>query len=391
MLSFIGCFLIVWLMTLVIVCLPCNLPFWASFPLAAVFTVVFQRDELKQKIEEKQYIEENKSGSTDYILKSNENPDVLCGTNLDRFFIECVLSNCFDFSKEKTIQKAKNLADKYNLSYPDGILVLFESAKTAHELVTGKNKNEQLEQQKREERKEQTMLIKYAEYYGKEKRRAMLTDKIVQLKREAANLNGYARTVVTMGQEKEHDWATWGGFASGLAGPAAGVATAMELQSQNVAIRAKNEAYKQSVMPAKVQLLNSSIDRKQKAEELTVKLNEIYEKLISNISTDEVMELLNVSMTRLTVSETGTCKIEVQIQTKEQIFLYEDIPAVVDGTILAHVLENGHEIGTAKLTLPMWGVSSYPCKLYGMALFCGNPQEKYTVTFSAYKLWLMER
>ena len=38
------------------------------------------------------------------------------GTDLDRFFVECVLAGCTDFSQEKNIAKAKLFAEKYEIN-----------------------------------------------------------------------------------------------------------------------------------------------------------------------------------------------------------------------------------------------------------------------------------
>lgn len=43
--------------------------------------------------------------------------EVIGATMLDRFFVECVLMEVNDFSKQKNIQKAQLLAEKYNLEY----------------------------------------------------------------------------------------------------------------------------------------------------------------------------------------------------------------------------------------------------------------------------------
>lgn len=45
--------------------------------------------------------------------------EVIEATMLDRFFVECVLSEADDFSKPKNKQRAQLLADKYNLKYPN--------------------------------------------------------------------------------------------------------------------------------------------------------------------------------------------------------------------------------------------------------------------------------
>lgn len=388
-------FVISWPMIVLPCCLSGDLPFWASFPMAGACTIVLLIIGYRMEKQEKKDKEENKSNSTDYILKRYENSGVLGGTNLDRFFIECALAECSDFSKEKNLQKAKLLANKYNLSYPNGIPSLFEIAQNAHEKMArinrDKQRQERLAAMSEAEKKELEKLLRYSEYYGREKRSAMLTDEIARLKQEAADLEADARVVVSMGQEKESDWATMGGIANGLAGPAAGLATAMELQAQNASIRAKNEAYKQTVMPASIWMKNKAMDKEREAKKLSTELHKLQEKLISDIPTDAVMNKLEISDVQMDITETGTCKISARIREKNPLFLYDDVPVRADGTILAHIQKGGREIGAAKLVLPMCGVLSHPLTVSGMALFCGDPHQQYTVTFSGYKLWLIEQ
>lgn len=54
------------------------------------------------------------------------------GTLLDRFFVECTLGGT-DFDNEEDIAKAKEIAKKYNLSYPfSGIESLYLAALENH-------------------------------------------------------------------------------------------------------------------------------------------------------------------------------------------------------------------------------------------------------------------
>ena len=103
-----------------------------------IFFVIIAVCVIKENAQKKADDAENKSGSADYVFKRNEDPNVIGGTSLDRFFVECVLSNCNDFTQEKNIAKAKLLAEKYNLNYSSGIENLYKEAFSAHEKVSGK-------------------------------------------------------------------------------------------------------------------------------------------------------------------------------------------------------------------------------------------------------------
>ena len=64
------------------------------------------------------------------------------GTLLDRFFVECTLSGT-DFDNEEDIAKAKEIAKKYNLSYPfSGIESLYLKALENHKRILRDNRFE---------------------------------------------------------------------------------------------------------------------------------------------------------------------------------------------------------------------------------------------------------
>ncbi len=333
---------------------------------------------------------ENKSGSADYILERNETPGVIAGTNLDRFYIECVLSDNMDFTKKQSSVKAKLFADKYNLPYPDGIEALFASAKDAHEQISEKIRNEHLRKQREAERAELSRLTRYAEYVGKEKRAAMLRVAICEAQQRAHELNEDARVILSMGQQREGDWAALGGLADGIAGPAAGLAAAINVQAENAKIRAQNAAYKSAVTPWSSRKEHEAVLEQKEADRLKKELDQLPEKLLSDLPTQDVMALLDVTDTKIKISETGAIKITATVRAKQNLVIFEDTPAVADGTILAHVTENEQEIGTAKLVLPRCGVSS-PTKVTGILLSGAEQGAHYTVFFTGYRLWLMEQ
>lgn len=75
---------------------------------------------------------ENKSKSHDYLPSRYKNDSVIAGSNLDRFFMECVLAKCDDFSIQSNTLKAEGLARKYNLKYTSGIDSLYQMAMNNH-------------------------------------------------------------------------------------------------------------------------------------------------------------------------------------------------------------------------------------------------------------------
>jgi hypothetical protein len=205
----------------------------------------------------------------DCLHKRNEDRNVVGGTNLDRFFIECVLSECTDFSKEKNIEKARLYADKYNLEYPSGVEKLYNEAFEAHKKINKKINDlklkENLAKKREEEKNMYNRLIRYSDYYGRDKKKAMLRDQMKLLRDKAKSLDNSANTMLNSGLQKEHDWALYGGIANGLGGLGAGLSTAYDLQSKNASIREQNDAYIRRTLPAYMSISsNASKNRESK-------------------------------------------------------------------------------------------------------------------------------
>lgn len=74
------------------------------------------------------------------------------------------------------------------------------------------------------------------------KRIAILSAERADALERAKTLRAGAQAIMSASQQKEHDWAIHGGIASGIAGPAAGLAAAADIQAKNAQIRAQNEA-----------------------------------------------------------------------------------------------------------------------------------------------------
>lgn len=326
------------------------------------------------------------------------------GTTLDRFFVECVLAKCNIFSLEKEVARAKLLADKYGLKYPEGIEALYESGLEAHEAISEKMYSAHLAKLRIEEKEEYDNLYRYASFYGRDKKIAILTDKLNELRKKASllsekgsDINKLFNSLMLSSQQKEGDWATMGGIANGLAGPAAGLATAMDIQARNAQIRAQNDATLRELASLNLAISQS---RSREQEKLVGQINtivqeiqQVKEKLISDNPSEEVFKKLTITNPTVEVSETGAFKVNATITTQEKLYIFNDVPAFADGTIIAHVFENGEEIGTATMVIPENGVvyKKQPTPIVGMSLSGAHKYKRRTVTFSPGNLWLMEK
>ena len=311
-------------------------------------------------------------------------------TNLDRFFVECVLSSCNDFSI-KNVEKAKILANKYELSYPDGILALYEQGLNAHKEISQKIVNDKLADLRIIEQKEYKELNKYALLYGKMKTISMLNDKMNELLNRAESANQYSDMLVRSAQQREYNWGIWGGIADGIAGPGAGIATAISIQETNAKIRTQNEATMKTIIPQYMFITNNASQNRKNALEIEKQIQIVKEKLIDEeILEEDIFKNLSITNTSIEVSETGAFKISAVVEVKNPFFIFDDVPAVADGTICAHVFEDGIEIGSANLVFPVNGIYQKNC-IQGIGLSGAHKDKKQTIVFSPEDMWLIER
>ena len=316
--------------------------------------------------------------------------EVIEATMLDRFFVECVLSEADDFSKPKNKQRAQLLADKYNLKYPNGIEELYKQGLNGHKVVSQRLVLNRLEEKRAEERKEFERLNKYSDLTGKAKRIAMLTDRAAELRKEAKSQDQYAEMLMRSGQQKERDWATWGGIADGIAGFGAGVSTAVDIQMQNMQIRAENEKRRRAALPGYMFMTNSAQGNRRNADEIMKEIENFKLKLVSDEPAAELMKKISFSNTDVLVSETGTAMVCTSASLDSKFRIFDDVPAIVDGTIIAEIYDGDQLCGTAQLVLPIYGLGQN-IPLNGICIDCCKPGKSYTAKFTAKNLWAMEK
>lgn len=82
--------------------------------------------------------------------------------------------------------------------------------------------------------------------------------------------------------------------------------------------------------------------------------------------------------------------METVATLKAPFYIFDDVPAVIDGTVIAQIWDGKTCIGKAELVLPCYGISEKR-KLEGWCLFAGKPGKQYSVSFTATNLWAMEQ
>lgn len=309
----------------------------------------------------------------------------------EEFYKECLKADIKECKNEKEVQKANLIAEKYGIKYSD-ISDLYYETKELVKKKAQKELDDSLKAKREEERAEQKTLVKYEGITGREKRIAMLTAERAALLQTADTLKSGAKAVMNASQQKEKDWAIHGGIANGIAGPAAGAATALNIQAQNAQIRAQNKANLQAFSPLITNSYMGAVSYESQARGVAVSIDSAKTKLLAKDDVQTCLKRLAFTETKVEVSETGTCTVTTKVALTEPFTIFEDVKAVIDGTIIAKIYDGETLVGTAALVLPSKGIGYYhdPYPLKGMCLYCGKKDRDYRVEFAAVDLWAME-
>ncbi len=182
-------------------------------------------------------------------------------------------------------------------------------------------------------------------------------------------------------QEKERDWAVLGGIAEGIAGPAAGVATAIDTMQDNARIRAENAARREWGTKQKqyYQNLASEIERNSSYETLDA-LKRKYEAVMS-WNPDTLFNYIKIDSASTVIdNETGAVTVSVN-------WSQSDKTVWIDGALRAKLYTiTGKCAGCAYLVLPKTGTLDFKGSLSGI---CAEPiaSSGYTVKIEPINLW----
>ena len=305
---------------------------------------------------------------------------------------------------EKDLQNATQIASTMQLGDIDVKAFFLEASALIQKEREEKDEEARLRREARleairtKERQKCAELEKFSDCSGREKRLAILRDQYEKASSGAYQMSKASSVLTTpLVSTRDTDWAIHGGIANGLAGPGAGAATAMNIQRQNAENRARadaaNSAYVSSLVRSGVldKASNAEKQYKSEAKKLLALIQDAETALVAEDSPDVCFNRLRFDEATVTVSKTGTCNVMTKAYLKNDFTIFNNAKATVDGTILAEICDDGNVIGCAKLVLPVWGTRKDAIAyLEGMALFCGQPDKKYTVRLKAGNLWAME-
>lgn len=243
---------------------------------------------------------------------------------------------------------------------------------------------------------------KYSSYIGRKKRVQMYLD-LAEAHQEKSNeyygkYVGLIRTAVKYADltaEKEHDWAIAGGIASGLAGGAAGVATAVNVQRKNEQIRERNAANQAAAVNmtkhSQERYFKLSVEEESKAKAYKEKAEQAEVKLVSELPQQELLTAISPKLVCLETTETGNKKIRVQFTTQKRLTIYENVSAVVDGSVKVCLIDKStsKKIGETIICLGKDGVSAPTTEETFFTNVAGD-DNNCDVIFEPYHLWAIE-
>lgn len=316
-------------------------------------------------------------------------------TREERFYAECVLAGIEDFTIQKNIEKAKLFATKYGFKLDKTTIEqLFEESKEAYEGSVGRIRQLKENADKAKEQKEYKELYEklnaFSNLVGREKRTAMLESEISRLEKEKKAADSYKDMLARAGQQKERAWGWYGGIADGIAGPGAGIMAALQVEANNAEIRESNRMNMMAKMPMMMSISDQIAGKTNNIEALREKINETQEKLIGEEASLEIYKKLKISPGIVSVMNDGAHMVTTEIELPEDMHIYGDVAAVVDGTLKAHVYCGDEEISVINLVLPADGVQKNAV-LQGMSLTGARKGEEYYVRYSEGNIFLIEK
>jgi len=312
------------------------------------------------------------------------------------FYKKCKENKILSITNEGDRQKAILIAENEGLKYEDFdeyFAAAFECGKKADELKLKK----ELDNIRKSEREKYETLVKYKNYSLRDKRIKILEDKFNEYSEALEAIRALPSMMMnSVYEDKENDWALTGGIVSGLAGGAAGLAAASDVQRQNAEIRARNQANREAVRKVAYgnNMTNAFLNAISNVSEYKEKLENAKVSLVDEtISSEELLKKVNFTDISLDISKTGAVSISAIASLKNKLTIFENVNAVVDGVLIAKLYQNGKLIGSTEVVLPCFGISLKPSELEGLCLCNAEIDAPCTIEWStnaSYKLWAIE-
>ena len=351
---------------------------------------------------EKKILDEFEKG---YFPQGIEQDKLANENTLIKFYDQCAEAGVTDLNSEARRQKAFLIANRLKLTIDAA------DAFNKGKALKSQRRDEYLDRLRELEEKKRIELTKYTSDLGRDKPVHMLNDMIVPYIEKLDSLKKQIDEAAGMlvdgpKLKKKHDWAVIGGITSGLAGGAAGVAAALDAQQKNANIRSINNTLTQLHVESAFAKASHAKTLQQKTNQklrpLEKKLEEVKIKLVENSDEWELLKNIDFEDVNIEFSETGAFTITACPVIKKEITMFNDIPAVIDGTLKANVYQNGKCVGEALMAAGLCGfgvTQTYDDMYLGSNVITGIclsdtstavEDKPYEVKFEPYHLWKME-
>ncbi|MBQ7875331.1 MAG: hypothetical protein IJ306_09305 [Oscillospiraceae bacterium] len=343
------------------------------------------------------------------------------------FYNKCKRAHVVSFNDEFSIKKAQQIMtkileenkvdEKYYSIYlePKKMQELYENGpKQTKERLKHEQEEKNKEILKQKEIKEfrpNKEVREYAELAllkGTKKREKMLYFEYEEKREEWKELyeekEKFRKHIDYLRWKSEHndaDWAIAGGIAEGIAGPAAGVAVAMDTMAQNAKNAEDNQNMRDFATTLDYLSLNNLEPRFRKVDGELDKIKEEQENaknkvVLSKPNGKEIAKYLSVEKTDFDRMDDGVLEISAKLVLKESIKL--DVPKgtkmVVDGVISGKVFYEGKFVDDVKLVLPTYGITNISKRIAFATGYCTKSAEykgNYTLEITDMtNLWVME-
>lgn len=331
---------------------------------------------------------------------------------VDTFIKRCESNKVFQIHSSADYQRAKLIAqellrelrvpEKYHSRYTNekALKHHIEILSKRREAEKAKKERAQMQQMQSEEAELCEKYTYYAEYTEQSKSIQICRDKISaakeiirQCEQDEISVKNGGEATYLMGRQKESSWAVHGGIASGIAGGAAGLAVAADTERRNQVKRQQNAALASNIASLSVMQLEKIWDRKRGAEydvsQWTKKLNEAKMLLCDNLDEQKLLNMMHPSVEKTEITKTGAVKLKVNLHSTPNLIIFDEVKAVVDGSIQVLLKVDDEVVGTAICVLPYGGMSNSAI-VYGICCQPTKKEMKYTYEFKPYHLWAVE-
>lgn len=337
--------------------------------------------------------------------------------NEKTFYTDCIKHGITDLSRVNSPEKRERLkviVSAHHLTHADEkeLHRIFMEGKRRVEGEKQDAQQKSLAKLKSEETERARLLQVYTGLHGRDKPIAMFEDYIKDCRRSINRAS-------SMPVPKESDGAVLAGIASGIGGTVPALMSLSATAQHNAQVREYNQALNGMATFA----ATSAGDRLDRAN---AALEAVRVKLVSDMPGTKVIKHLSFTDTEVTVSESGTIRVTTWVRG-EDFTIFDGLPAVADGSVIAEVYDRKKKIGDAVMVFPIYGSDSrfdrfgwspgvidkdhflkaHDCKgtywqknrgsskdmlyLEGICLFTGEPSKEYTVKFVPGDLWAIEK